>query len=246
METIIIIILLVIIGILLSQNKEQKSSIEFRKPDQGKRNKSFEPGELVTTNVVGVTFDGRQKFIKDLKVNQMVFLEREKENFYDENAINVKVYKYSKEERERLEKERNNNYDEKKKELSEEYHKAFWEKWHLENNKEREKNEIKIEEKDRELKTISKEQSELSSNYWKISEREELERLQIGYLNRELVKKIAPIFDEYALTPCNIIEGKIIEITGKNDSTLTKGVVIRFNLPNERTQNEALKWSMIN
>ena len=46
-------------------------------------------GRLITTKVVGVTFEGRQEVIARLQMGDRVWLEMEPENQYDPNAIKI-------------------------------------------------------------------------------------------------------------------------------------------------------------
>lgn len=41
------------------------------------------------TKVVGVTFENRQDYIKEMKIGEKIILERDKNNPYDKNAIKV-------------------------------------------------------------------------------------------------------------------------------------------------------------
>lgn len=41
------------------------------------------------TKVVGVTFENRQEYIKKMKIGEKIFLERDRNNAYDKNAIKV-------------------------------------------------------------------------------------------------------------------------------------------------------------
>lgn len=46
-------------------------------------------GRVITTKVVGVTFEGRQEIVARLQMGDRVWLEQEPENPYDHNAIKV-------------------------------------------------------------------------------------------------------------------------------------------------------------
>jgi len=46
-------------------------------------------GRIISTRVVGVSFDNRQEVIARLQEGDRIWLEREPENFYDSNAVRV-------------------------------------------------------------------------------------------------------------------------------------------------------------
>jgi len=46
-------------------------------------------GRVLTTKVVGVTFEGRQEVVACLRRGHRVWLDREPDNYYDRNAITV-------------------------------------------------------------------------------------------------------------------------------------------------------------
>ena len=63
----------------------------FRIPDKP-QSMSFDPGNAITCNVAGVTFENRQKVISALSIGADVFIIRDRANVYDENAIEVFCY----------------------------------------------------------------------------------------------------------------------------------------------------------
>jgi len=82
---------------LIDQGKSQAGD---NKSKAGKPNRNYSlnsgyhkpnPGDLIKTNVAGVTFEGRQDLIIKLNVGQSIKLVREPENIHDDNAIKVVV-----------------------------------------------------------------------------------------------------------------------------------------------------------
>jgi single-stranded-DNA-specific exonuclease len=47
--------------------------------------------QIITTRVVGVTFENRQEVIARLQIGDLIWLEREPDNRYDSNAIKVSM-----------------------------------------------------------------------------------------------------------------------------------------------------------
>jgi hypothetical protein len=82
------------ISILWNLKKKTRENSEYRSGEinQQKRyqeKKSYIQGEIIETSVVGVTFDGRQEFIKKLNIGEPISLIREINNPHDFNAIKV-------------------------------------------------------------------------------------------------------------------------------------------------------------
>jgi len=50
---------------------------------------NYQPGDFVETNVAGVTFEGRQNILQNLKIGESIILKREPDNEHDFNAISV-------------------------------------------------------------------------------------------------------------------------------------------------------------
>jgi hypothetical protein len=149
---------------------------------------NFKPGDVIVTDVVGVTFEGRQEIIRKLSPSCGLILAREHDNPHDKNAIKVCTAVHSEEEKARL-----------------------WSE------------PIKPDQPFSEM-------------------REEIYRQEsIGYINRGLAEKIAPIFDEYARGPNEIIFGKILAITSTPNPAASYGVKITFKLPTEDDLNRAME-----
>jgi len=63
---------------------------------------------------------------------------------------------------------------------------------------------------------------------------------QVGYINKNLAKNIAPIIDNYAYTSDDYIEALIERLTGREDPELSMGVEINFMLPEDEKLKNAL------
>jgi len=78
--------------------KQKKSSVSVNKENDINSIDNFsikvdkyipEPGDTLTTNVVGVTYEGRQDILKTQNIGTPVRLIREPHNEYDSNAIKI-------------------------------------------------------------------------------------------------------------------------------------------------------------
>jgi len=88
------------------QSTRAESGVQRRPPHQP----NFEPGEVIETNVVGVTFEGRQREVEKLSTGQRLHLLREPDNPHDTNAIAVLANKYSERQQEVLRPELEDRY----------------------------------------------------------------------------------------------------------------------------------------
>jgi len=73
----------------IDAEKNEKSKTQSTKYPQSIEKVNYQPGDTIETNVAGVTFEGRQDVIKNLKLGQTIKLIREHNNRYDNNAIKI-------------------------------------------------------------------------------------------------------------------------------------------------------------
>lgn len=89
---------------------------------------------------------------------------------------------------------------------------------------------------------------ELKNKYGKFSYKEIFEELYakdgIGYLSRKLAERISPIFDKYAVKPNLFISASVINLTGIENETYSKGIRIRFKLPTVKDLEQAIQREM--
>lgn len=151
------------------------------------RNKVYGLGDEVETRLAGVTFEGRQAFIRNATVGQTVKIKREPDNSYDPNAISVCV-------------------------------------------------------RDDDFASEDNDDFGTDENY-KIGEEypyDDIDKLHgneeiIGYINRDLAKELAPLFDEQNE---EYVYGDIISIYhAKNDHSIL-GVEVKFRLPGDDYEYE--------
>jgi len=85
-------------GIMILTNLKKHSNDQSKK--NGRPNlqnmytnetKNARPGDIIETRVAGVTFEGRQQLIRNLKIKDKIQLRREPNNTYDKNAIQVVI-----------------------------------------------------------------------------------------------------------------------------------------------------------
>lgn len=82
------------ISILWNLKKKKRENSDSRSGENNKQeryqeNKNYIPGEIIETNVAGVTFEGRQELIKKLNIGETITLIREPNNPQDFNAFKV-------------------------------------------------------------------------------------------------------------------------------------------------------------
>jgi len=89
---------------------------------------------------------------------------------------------------------------------------------------------------------------ELENKYGKFSYKEIFGELfakdSIGYINRELAQKIAPIFDMYARKPNLFVNALVVNLTSVESENHTKGLRICFNLPTQKDLEKAMRDEM--
>lgn len=68
-------------------NKETSSPKQYYKNSESITKPK--PGDIIETSVAGVTFEGRQEIIQNLRIGELIKLRREIHNLYDTNAIKV-------------------------------------------------------------------------------------------------------------------------------------------------------------
>jgi len=206
-----------------------KNASILKSPQRGDLYQSYNPGDEIETNIVGVSFENRQSILGKLNVNDDVLLEREPSNPHDTNAIKVLVYKYSKAEQEDIENERKNVIESQENQLrgqESELHK-------------RKVQYIVQKESEEKINAIEQEREKIKLQRNKLHERsfglihKQFETVQAGYINKELAKYIAPYFDKWAVEPATLVRGKVIRKTGTEEQNLTRGAYIRFKLPDE-------------
>ena len=190
--------------------------------------RSYQPGEVIETNVVGVTYEDRQRIVARLMVGDDVVLKREPNNPHDPNAIMVSVCKYTKAELEKFELDKSNINAEIDKLLKQStklhYSWGYLQKLSPEGPGAKEIHKVITQINER-VRLLQEKRPEKSYKY--------LDKVQVGYINKDLAKLIAPIFDQWAREPAAAVDGKVIQLTGREKEDLTKGIRIRFKLPNE-------------
>jgi len=77
----------------LKDYRKPNDSVIYNKPIKSKRPSSsgHNPGEIIETNIAGVSFEGRQELLKSLHIGQLVRLVREPQNQHDPNAIKITI-----------------------------------------------------------------------------------------------------------------------------------------------------------
>jgi hypothetical protein len=206
---------------------------------------NYQPGEEVITNIVGVTFEDRQKVINRLMVGDDVFLEREPNNPYDSNAIKVLTNRYTKDERDKLEGERINKYDQMIKSINDQTNQLSIIEMEILRRMlpSSQEQDDKIAEIDRMKSQLEKQLKELRKERIRAIN-SQFEKVQAGYINKELALLIAPFFDRWATDPVTIVTGKVIKLTGKDKPDHSYGAVIRFKIPDEYTLKSAINHEM--
>lgn len=232
-----LIVAIAILYLYLSNKNEKDSSdhlsyqskYKSRASKPLKYNRKYQPGEEIETNIVGVTFEGRQSVISRLNIGDEVIISRDRKNTHDPNAIRVTVYKYSKTDKEEFEHEINITLESELEELRNKDKDLFNEKKIIYGIP---SNEIMIESIDKEIELLEEKQDQISKKKYDLASKK-LELVQAGYINKDLAKLIAPIFDQWATGTASGVRGNIIKVTGIDNPNHSKGAIIRFKIPDE-------------